>query len=308
MSTLELCEKLFGTRDIYKLFDIPKTATDNQIKKAYYKLSLKVHPDRVANNEKETATEKFKLLSKLYQVLTDSGKRALYDERNMIDDDDVENDELVDEMSQWFVVEEGPSDELVFSMQENIEPKCTWTHNSTKELLSLVSTNIKMVGKCRQLRSKAMMWKFISTSMSAVGYLFTPNQVQSKFRAMERQYKRVKLNNSQTGRNRMVSPYQSELDEILSSNRSINPEFTLDESASCSTSFVSARTTDKEKRPSRRTGGATAILAGMREDRQQHYKNVERILQENNERLVNIEERKLGLLEEIVKNLYDMFS
>ncbi|XP_037945625.1 J domain-containing protein CG6693-like [Teleopsis dalmanni] len=96
MSTLELCEKLFGTRDIYKLFDIPKTATDNQIKKAYYKLSLKVHPDRVANNEKETATEKFKLLSKLYQVLTDSGKRALYDERNMIDDDDVES-----KLSNW---------------------------------------------------------------------------------------------------------------------------------------------------------------------------------------------------------------
>lgn len=49
------------------------------MKKAYYKLSLKVHPDKVADAEKEEATEKFQLLSKLYQIISDDKKRKIYD-------------------------------------------------------------------------------------------------------------------------------------------------------------------------------------------------------------------------------------
>ena len=49
------------------------------VKKAYYKLSLKVHPDKVSDDEKEQATEKFQLLSKLYQILSDEKKRKVYD-------------------------------------------------------------------------------------------------------------------------------------------------------------------------------------------------------------------------------------
>lgn len=58
------------------------------VKKAYHKLSLKFHPDRVAEEEKGEATEKFKVLSKLYSVLTDKNKKALYDDKGVIDDDD----------------------------------------------------------------------------------------------------------------------------------------------------------------------------------------------------------------------------
>lgn len=87
-STLELCETFYGTRDIYKLFEVEKDAQENEIKKAYYKLSLKTHPDRVPEEEKESATEKFKVLSKIYSVLSDKDKRSLYDEKGTIDDDD----------------------------------------------------------------------------------------------------------------------------------------------------------------------------------------------------------------------------
>lgn len=58
------------------------------VKKAYYKISLIVHPDRVEESEKQEATEKFKVLSKIYTILTDQNKRALYDEHGVIDDDD----------------------------------------------------------------------------------------------------------------------------------------------------------------------------------------------------------------------------
>lgn len=88
MSTLELCEKYFGTRDVYKLMEIEKDAKDKDIKKAYHKLSLLCHPDRVPEAQKEESTEKFKVLSKIYQVLTDPQRRGLYDEQGIIDDDD----------------------------------------------------------------------------------------------------------------------------------------------------------------------------------------------------------------------------
>ncbi|XP_060651202.1 J domain-containing protein CG6693 [Drosophila nasuta] len=88
MSTLDLCEKYFDTRDVYKLLGIAKDAAEKDIKKAYHKISLLVHPDRVPEAQKEESTEKFKVLSKIYQVLTDPQKRGLYDEQGIIDDDD----------------------------------------------------------------------------------------------------------------------------------------------------------------------------------------------------------------------------
>jgi DnaJ homolog subfamily C member 9 len=51
---------------------------------------LKVHPDRVPEEEKENATEKFKVLAKINEVLNDDSRRALYDEQGIIDDDDDE--------------------------------------------------------------------------------------------------------------------------------------------------------------------------------------------------------------------------
>lgn len=57
------------------------------VKKAYYRLSLQVHPDRVDEADKEEATEKFKILTKINTVLTDPNKKAIYDEQGIIDDD-----------------------------------------------------------------------------------------------------------------------------------------------------------------------------------------------------------------------------
>lgn len=101
MSTLELCEKFFGTRDVYKLMSLEKSASEKEVKKAYHKLSLLVHPDRVPEDQKEEATEKFKVLSKLYQVLTDTQKRALYDEQGIIDDDDDGESKLSSWLELW---------------------------------------------------------------------------------------------------------------------------------------------------------------------------------------------------------------
>jgi molecular chaperone DnaJ len=65
-------------RDYYQVLGISRTASDDDIKKAYRKLALKHHPDRNPDNHRE-AEEQFKVLVEAYQVLADPERRNLYD-------------------------------------------------------------------------------------------------------------------------------------------------------------------------------------------------------------------------------------
>jgi curved DNA-binding protein len=63
--------------DYYEQLGLAKTATPEEIKKAYRKLALKYHPDR--NKDNKDAEEKFKKISEAYAVLSDKEKRQQYD-------------------------------------------------------------------------------------------------------------------------------------------------------------------------------------------------------------------------------------
>jgi len=65
------------TTDYYKILGLTKSATQDEIKKAYRKLALKYHPDR--NKGDKAAEEKFKQISEAYAVLSDKEKRQQYD-------------------------------------------------------------------------------------------------------------------------------------------------------------------------------------------------------------------------------------
>lgn len=66
------------------------------VKKAYHKLSLLVHPDRVEESIKVEATEKFKVLGRIHSILSDNDKRKIYDESGQYDE---ESEEVV--MRNW---------------------------------------------------------------------------------------------------------------------------------------------------------------------------------------------------------------
>ena len=65
-------------RDYYEILGVAKTATADEIKKAYRKLAMQYHPDRNPGNKE--AEEKFKEAAEAYAVLSDADKRARYDQ------------------------------------------------------------------------------------------------------------------------------------------------------------------------------------------------------------------------------------
>lgn len=65
-------------RDLYETLGVARNASDAELKKAYRKLAMKYHPDR--NQDDKAAEENFKEAKQAYEVLSDSQKRAAYDQ------------------------------------------------------------------------------------------------------------------------------------------------------------------------------------------------------------------------------------
>jgi len=65
------------SQDLYEILGVNKTATADELKKAYRKLAMKYHPDQ--NKDNPEAEEKFKEITHAYDVLKDEKKRQIYD-------------------------------------------------------------------------------------------------------------------------------------------------------------------------------------------------------------------------------------
>ena len=71
------CEKIINQKDYYEILGVSKTASSDELKKAYKKRAIKFHPDK---NKSKKAEEAFKKISQAYQVLSDPEKRRLFDQ------------------------------------------------------------------------------------------------------------------------------------------------------------------------------------------------------------------------------------
>jgi curved DNA-binding protein len=65
-------------KDYYKILGVEKTASQDEIKKAYRKLAIKYHPDKTKGDKK--SEDKFKEVAEAYEVLSDPEKRKKYDQ------------------------------------------------------------------------------------------------------------------------------------------------------------------------------------------------------------------------------------
>jgi molecular chaperone DnaJ len=64
-------------RDFYEILGVSKSASADEIKKAYRKVAMQFHPDR--NPGDKQAEEKFKEAAEAYEILSDTDKKAKYD-------------------------------------------------------------------------------------------------------------------------------------------------------------------------------------------------------------------------------------
>ncbi|KAM7515884.1 hypothetical protein LguiA_005467 [Lonicera macranthoides] len=77
-------------KTLYEVLGVERTVTQQEIKKAYHKLALQLHPDK--NPDDEEAKEKFQQLQKVISILGDEEKRAHYDQTGCVDDADLAGD------------------------------------------------------------------------------------------------------------------------------------------------------------------------------------------------------------------------
>lgn len=88
-------------KDYYGILGVEKDAEESSIKKAYYKLAQKWHPDK-NNDNKEQAESKFKEISEAYGVLSDNEKRQKYDQFGLCDGEAPDFSQGFPDLSEMF--------------------------------------------------------------------------------------------------------------------------------------------------------------------------------------------------------------
>lgn len=107
-------------RDYYEVLGVAKNASDEDLKKAYRRLSSIHHPDKhtsASDDERKTHEEQFKEAKEAYEVLSDAGKRAIYDRAGHIGLDPSARHQERHSGFQWQEVNPNDLDEILRQMR-----------------------------------------------------------------------------------------------------------------------------------------------------------------------------------------------
>ena len=74
--TLDLRLQPTMGKDYYKILNVPRNASEEEVRKGYKKMALKFHPDK---NKSPEAEDRFKEIAEAYEVLSDPQKREVFD-------------------------------------------------------------------------------------------------------------------------------------------------------------------------------------------------------------------------------------
>eukprot|EP00250_Pteridium_aquilinum_P008201 c17762_g1_i1 orf=159-1022(+) len=86
----EILQEASTSTSLYEVLGVERTATHEEIRKAYHKLALRLHPDK--NPGDQSAKEKFQSLQNVITILGDPDKRKAYDETGSIEDAELSSD------------------------------------------------------------------------------------------------------------------------------------------------------------------------------------------------------------------------
>jgi len=95
----KLVDDTLAKTDYYDILGVSKTATEDEIKKRYKKLALKLHPDK---NRSKQAAEAFKKLAQAFSCLSNKERRQEYDNQsNMHYEDNINPNDIFDKAAYW---------------------------------------------------------------------------------------------------------------------------------------------------------------------------------------------------------------
>ena len=131
--------------DYYKILNVKKTASTEEIKKAYHRLAVKYHPDKNPNSKE---SEKFKEISEAYEILSDPQKRLQYNINNNYEDFTFTfTEEEVNMMYHYYSkIKDSIEFKLLYKLFTSFKNKRK-TKSKSKSLISLESVKFINISK-----------------------------------------------------------------------------------------------------------------------------------------------------------------